>query len=593
MDYGYNTQNGRLETIESSAGTYTTYAKYHYVENSDLVDGHAIAASSSATSFFYDRTVYEDNRNLIDRVESGFNSSTDYWLTTETTRRSYYDYTNDDAGRRTARTDWYNPSGTPSTINNSFGYNEHNELETADFGSDDYDYAYDNIGNRRSSTLNSSTTAYSPDELNQYNSVGGKTYRYDADGNLETDGEKWICTWDAENRLTSIRTWHSGEGVVTGDKKYVFAYDYDGRRYKKSTFTYTGTVWGGTYDNFVWNGNRIIYQKGLSGPARSYVWGLEGKLLAEYFFPNNFVLYYGYDGNKNVSDLVRNGSYVDRYHYDAFGNSTTDNNSFYAVIANPFRFSSEYVDNETGWSAYKYRYYSPKIGRFLSRDPIEELGGLNLYGFVGNSPIQHTDMLGLQASKIPIGAEALANEGADLLGAMFGDQVLQWVWDNFGEKDIATAGPTKEQCKDIGLKRCLKSEMETKVEKELETWDLTGGGIHSLKGRELWMVNKVYECACSCNETPTVVSDEITTMGKWEWGWIWMKQRTNQTLKFSIKMYSNSSSDTLQPNETLSQFAQRYGGYYNRVDRWKASNPQIEDFDNIPAGAVINIPSTP
>jgi len=44
---------------------------------------------------------------------------------------------------------------------------------------------------------------------------------------------------------------------------------------------------------------------------------------------------------------------------------------------------------------YGYRYYDPKTGRWLSRDPIEERGGINLYGFVGNSPIQRIDLFGL------------------------------------------------------------------------------------------------------------------------------------------------------------------------------------------------------
>jgi len=41
------------------------------------------------------------------------------------------------------------------------------------------------------------------------------------------------------------------------------------------------------------------------------------------------------------------------------------------------------------------RYYSPSQGRFLGRDPIEESGGLNLYGFVGNNPINRWDLLGM------------------------------------------------------------------------------------------------------------------------------------------------------------------------------------------------------
>jgi RHS repeat-associated protein len=63
--------------------------------------------------------------------------------------------------------------------------------------------------------------------------------------------------------------------------------------------------------------------------------------------------------------------------------------------ANPFRFSTKYTDNETGLLYYGYRYYQPQTGRWLSRDPIEEQGGANLYGFVFNNPIHLVDSLGL------------------------------------------------------------------------------------------------------------------------------------------------------------------------------------------------------
>ncbi len=58
-------------------------------------------------------------------------------------------------------------------------------------------------------------------------------------------------------------------------------------------------------------------------------------------------------------------------------------------------FSTKYYDWETGLYYYGYRYYSPTIGRWLSRDPIGEKGGRNLYGFVDNNPLNLNDFLGL------------------------------------------------------------------------------------------------------------------------------------------------------------------------------------------------------
>jgi len=59
--------------------------------------------------------------------------------------------------------------------------------------------------------------------------------------------------------------------------------------------------------------------------------------------------------------------------------------------ANPFRFSTKYQDDETGLLYYGYRYYDPNTGRWLSRDPIEELGCINLYEFTRNSPAGFID----------------------------------------------------------------------------------------------------------------------------------------------------------------------------------------------------------
>ena len=58
------------------------------------------------------------------------------------------------------------------------------------------------------------------------------------------------------------------------------------------------------------------------------------------------------------------------------------------------RFSSEYFDTETGLVYYNFRFLSPDLGRFLSKDPIEEEGGWNLYAMVGNNPLNAWDYLG-------------------------------------------------------------------------------------------------------------------------------------------------------------------------------------------------------
>lgn len=85
------------------------------------------------------------------------------------------------------------------------------------------------------------------------------------------------------------------------------------------------------------------------------------------------------------------------YDYDAFGQSIRVTEP--EENLNPVRFSSKYTDEETGLLYYGYRYYSPEMGRWLSRDPIEERGGENLYGFADNDSVSNIDVLGLAIKK--------------------------------------------------------------------------------------------------------------------------------------------------------------------------------------------------
>ncbi|MBK9990674.1 MAG: RHS repeat-associated core domain-containing protein [Verrucomicrobia bacterium] len=78
--------------------------------------------------------------------------------------------------------------------------------------------------------------------------------------------------------------------------------------------------------------------------------------------------------------------------------------------ANPFRSATKYTDNETGLVYYGMRYYSPTLGRFINRDPIEEAGGINLYAFCGNNGVNSYDYLGMEdGPTIDIGDVILEN----------------------------------------------------------------------------------------------------------------------------------------------------------------------------------------
>lgn len=108
-----------------------------------------------------------------------------------------------------------------------------------------------------------------------------------------------------------------------------------------------------------------------------------------------------FDGNGNVMGMIKasSGSIHAAYEYDAFGNTLRATGSY--AGSNLFRFSTKFTDTETCLVYYGLRYYSPTLGRFINKDPIEEQGGLNLYGFVGNDGVNRWDYLGMTVQYAP------------------------------------------------------------------------------------------------------------------------------------------------------------------------------------------------
>ena len=97
-----------------------------------------------------------------------------------------------------------------------------------------------------------------------------------------------------------------------------------------------------------------------------------------------------YDGNGNATRyLDANGCTVAQYVYDAFGRTISQTGSLADIFRH--RFSTKYFDAESGLYYYGHRFYSPVLRRWLTRDPIEEEGGLNLYGFCGNNAVCRYD----------------------------------------------------------------------------------------------------------------------------------------------------------------------------------------------------------
>jgi RHS repeat-associated protein len=108
---------------------------------------------------------------------------------------------------------------------------------------------------------------------------------------------------------------------------------------------------------------------------------------------------------------------------------------------NPVRFSTKYQDDETDLLYYGYRYYVPSTGRWLSRDPIGERGGLNLCAFVRNRPVDAIDLLG-RAESCECGEDVTREVHLTLNDMMF-DFDARWrpEWKCAACKEIIGLGP--------------------------------------------------------------------------------------------------------------------------------------------------------
>lgn len=405
--YGFDS-SGRLNSITTSASGFgASTFNYGHVANSDL-----IASVSNSALGYSDTRTYDPYHDWIDQRSTyvGANCKAAFVYDHDALGRAYYRYS---VGELFAG---YG-NGTQG-LETDFAYNDRSEV-TADSttlggsstplsGRDDY-HGYDPIGNRTTIYRSGTPVSYSTNALNQYTSFGGSaTHSYDYDGNLTSDGV-WTYYWDGENRLIAQESPSVGRRVE-------YAYDGWSRQVRKREL---GGWNGSSYTTvvsdlkFLHEGMNPIAEINVSTGSlvRSYFWGLDltgalrgaggvGGLLQTVSHSAGARFLPVFDGNGNVMGGINqtNGALEAAFEYDAFGQTVRSTGS--AAGECLFRFSTKYTDSTTGLVNYGWRLYSPALGRFLSRDPIEEGGGLNLYGFVNNNPVNRWDYLGLRMQTI-------------------------------------------------------------------------------------------------------------------------------------------------------------------------------------------------
>ncbi len=267
-------------------------------------------------------------------------------------------------------------------------------------------WGLDHRGNQLSVTsrINNSQTVDTKqvNEVNEYTQLvwgGGSpiTPTHDNSGNLLSDGTKNFV-YDEENRLTQVY-----EGATL---KLQAAYDALSNRVVTS------------------HGSEITLQVSVGGPGTLEERSADGTLQREFVYGHDFLepvvmvdhtsagalpagqsepLYYLQDMLRSVVALTDStGTVVEKYKYEPYGatyilapNGERRTTSSYG---NAVLWTGQHYDPTTNLYLYQFRAYSPTLGRFLQRDPIGYVGGMNLYEYVGSSAVGYFDPLGLKSN---------------------------------------------------------------------------------------------------------------------------------------------------------------------------------------------------
>jgi RHS repeat-associated protein len=287
----------------------------------------------------------------------------------------YFGYDGD--GRRTSLT-------LPNGITAAYSYDAAAQLtriayQGSALGLADLEYSYDLAGRRvgvsgslASEQLPAAVTSAQYNANNQLTQWNGVSMSYDLNGNTLSDGTN-SYTWDVRNRLASA---NSGGAA--------FSYDPLGRRMSHTLLS--------TTTSYLYDGANAVQERvGGSVTANMLTGGVD-----EHFQRTDGTGSYSYLADalgSTVALMDANGNPVDQYSYGPYGLlSATGSN------ANPYTYTGRESDG-LGIDYYRARYYNPQTGRFISEDPTGLAGGINLYAYAGDNPLDFRDPFGLDKQK--------------------------------------------------------------------------------------------------------------------------------------------------------------------------------------------------
>jgi RHS repeat-associated protein len=174
---------------------------------------------------------------------------------------------------------------------------------------------------------------------------------------------------------------------VTVTTRSEFSYDGLGRRIEVVTRDALGVPI--TDNHYVWSGNTLSEERDGTGAnvTKRFFGGGEQINGTSYYFTRDHL-----GSVREMADST--GAAHAQYEYDPYGVRTKVSGNLDA----DFGFTGYWHHGPSGLDLSLYRAYSPTLGRWLSRDPIGEVGGLNLYGYVHGNPLNKIDTSGLMSA---------------------------------------------------------------------------------------------------------------------------------------------------------------------------------------------------
>ena len=253
-------------------------------------------------------------------------------------------------------------------------------------------YAYDPAGNRTSEITDNKTVDYHYNAANQLLQMGDTRYSYDANGNRIGKQDQEGLSRYRYNQDNFLAGLDDPEGKTTD-----YGYDALNRRIYKAAGEKDIT-------SFLYDGLEVLQEIGGENSQKIVAYyRANGRIVTRQEYnvsqgndnyqhrPEGQQLFYSYDGLGSVVALSNHqGKEKTRYHYDAFGKVIDGD-----LTENQYTFTGRQLDPESGLYHFHFRQYDAQAGVWTTPDPTGVLGGVNLYGYVQNNPVNKIDLLGL------------------------------------------------------------------------------------------------------------------------------------------------------------------------------------------------------